>query len=412
MQTVLIILLSIIIIGFLIALHELGHLAFAKLFKVYCFEYAIGMGPKIYSKKGKETTFSLRALPIGGYVSMYGETEDFPDEYAELEIPEERSLLKVAKWKRAFIMSGGILVNFIVAFFIFMIGNTLPYTVINSNVQVIENGVAANLGVKADDIIIAPQKYDDGDEERTYAIFDVVTLNEKEYNVLIYYPDYHDTSLENYFHLIPRDVKKLTNLNQLYTPSEEVSFDVTLTFAKKIEYNEEKEADEYIGQYEVTFPVKTVKAEKGDTYKYEGFDFSLTKQQKRRSFGKVISASGSDWVQSTTAVGRAIITLFTPETFNNIGGVVAIFSQSSSIYANYGWANYIFIWGMISVNLALFNLLPFPGLDGWHLLVVIIEGISRKEISKKFKQVASTVGMIILFTFILFLLVRDIVGFF
>ena len=67
---------------------------------------------------------------------------------------------------------------------------------------------------------------------------------------------------------------------------------------------------------------------------------------------------------------------------------------------------------MISVNLALFNLLPFPGLDGWHLLVVIIEGISRKEISKKFKQVASTVGMIILFTFILFLLVRDIVGFF
>ena len=267
-------------------------------------------------------------------------------------------------------------------------------------------------GVKADDIIIAPQKYDDGDEERTYAIFDVVTLNEKEYNVLIYYPDYHDTSLENYFHLIPRDVKKLTNLNQLYTPSEEVSFDVTLTFAKGIEYNEEKEAYEYIGQYEVTFPVKTVKAEKGDTYKYEGFDFSLTKQQKRRSFGKVISASGSDWVQSTTAVGRAIITLFTPETFNNIGGVVAIFSQSSSIYANYGWANYIFIWGMISVNLALFNLLPFPGLDGWHLLVVIIEGISRKEISKKFKQVASTVGMIFLFTFILFLLVRDIVGFF
>ena len=80
-MVVLYILLFILCLSLLIMVHEAGHLATAKIFKVYCFEYSIGFGPKIFSKKRKngETYFSIRAIPFGGYVSMYGESDTVPE---------------------------------------------------------------------------------------------------------------------------------------------------------------------------------------------------------------------------------------------------------------------------------------------------------------------------------------------
>ena len=75
LMTILYILLFLVFLSILIIIHELGHLAAAKAFNVYCLEYSIGMGPLLFKhkRKGGETQFSLRAIPFGGYVSMYGE---------------------------------------------------------------------------------------------------------------------------------------------------------------------------------------------------------------------------------------------------------------------------------------------------------------------------------------------------
>lgn len=73
MSTIVNIILFVVILGIIVAVHELGHLIFAKRAKILCFEYAIGMGPVLYRKKNKETDFSIRAIPIGGFVSMAGE---------------------------------------------------------------------------------------------------------------------------------------------------------------------------------------------------------------------------------------------------------------------------------------------------------------------------------------------------
>ncbi|MEY3692610.1 MAG: regulator of sigma protease, partial [Bacillota bacterium] len=81
-----------------------------------------------------------------------------------------------------------------------------------------------------------------------------------------------------------------------------------------------------------------------------------------------------------------------------------------SILNNLGLGSYIFIWGLISVNLAVFNLLPFPGLDGWHLLVITIEGIFKKEIPASFKNTISLIGFFILMSLMVFLLIRDILA--
>lgn len=401
-MNILIILLSIFIIGLLIAIHELGHLAFAKMFDVYCFEYAIGFGPKIFQKKGKETVFTLRALPIGGFVSMYGETEDLPEEYEKLEIPKERSLLHVAKWKRVLIMSGGILMNFVVAFLLFVIGNTIPYSQISTKVATSENAVLVSEG----HILIPDRTYDH--IEANYNILSEVEIAGESYYAAIYIHDFNDLSIENYLEFIPTSNLNVTNLDDLYEPKEEMTISLPLTFAESYD----QETQSYVNEYTVTFPLQIVYDDSAGKYKYEGLNFTLTKNVYRRSFSEVIVDSGKDWGHSSLAVGRALVTLFSPETFKNVGGVVAIFQQSTNIFTNYGWGQYIYIWGLISVNLALFNLLPFPGLDGWHLLVIIIEGVTRKEVPKKFKNIATAVGMILLLGLILFITVRDIVGLF
>ena len=97
-------LLAIFLFGILIAIHEFGHFAFAKLFKVKVNEFALGMGPKLISKKKGETTYSLRLLPIGGYVSMEGEDENSSD---------ERAFNNKPAWQRFIIVAAGAILNLI-----------------------------------------------------------------------------------------------------------------------------------------------------------------------------------------------------------------------------------------------------------------------------------------------------------
>ena len=84
----------------LICLHELGHLLVAKKFNVYCAEYSIGMGPLLFKvkKPNQETQFSIRAIPIGGFVSMAGEGSEEIDEMKD--VPKERFLTSIKRWKR------------------------------------------------------------------------------------------------------------------------------------------------------------------------------------------------------------------------------------------------------------------------------------------------------------------------
>ena len=96
------ILLAILFFGFIILSHELGHFTVARLFKVRINEFSIGMGPALFKKKGKETLYSLRLLPIGGYVKMEGEDEDSED---------ERAFCNKKVWQRFLIVLAGAVIN-------------------------------------------------------------------------------------------------------------------------------------------------------------------------------------------------------------------------------------------------------------------------------------------------------------
>lgn len=110
------------IIMTIVVVHEAGHFVAAKIFGVYCHEFSIGMGPKIFSKKFKETTYSLRALPIGGFVKMAGEADSKVEtKVDDTAIPNERLLCNIAKWKQIIVMFAGIFMNFVLAFIIMML---------------------------------------------------------------------------------------------------------------------------------------------------------------------------------------------------------------------------------------------------------------------------------------------------
>jgi regulator of sigma E protease len=111
-----------------------------------------------------------------------------------------------------------------------------------------------------------------------------------------------------------------------------------------------------------------------------------------------------------TLIVTTVAGLFRGQNLDQVGGIVAIFSTTSSILTNLGLGSYIFIWALISVNLAVFNLLPFPGLDGWHLMVITIEGLFRREIPSQWKNVVSFIGFVILMGLMVLLLVRDILA--
>ena len=127
----------------------------------------------------------------------------------------------------------------------------------------------------------------------------------------------------------------------------------------------------------------------------------------RYNFGEAIIKSGETFGEYSVAIVKGIGMLFTPEGIEQVGGMIAIF-QVQQTMMEMGGGYVINLWAMISINLGIMNLLPFPALDGWHFLVIIIEGITRKELPKKFKETMSTIGMILLFGLMIVITCKDI----
>lgn len=123
--------------------------------------------------------------------------------------------------------------------------------------------------------------------------------------------------------------------------------------------------------------------------------------------------AGDALVDGSATVFTVLGNLFVSgDAWNNVGGPLAILTQSAQIIQNYPFSAYIRMWGLISVNLAIFNLIPIPGLDGWQILVAVIEGVSQRKLNAKFKKWASIIGLSLVFGLIIAILVMDVVRLF
>ena len=119
-----------------------------------------------------------------------------------------------------------------------------------------------------------------------------------------------------------------------------------------------------------------------------------------------------DFGDSSSLIVRALGQLFVSQKArDSTGGIIAVAVVSSNTLKNFGFGTFLKFWSIISVNLAIVNLLPFPGLDGWQLLVTIVEGVSRKKIPEKTKNIVSLIGIGLLMLLMILLVFKDLFTF-
>ena len=476
LMTILYILLFLVFLSVLIIVHELGHLAMAKAFKVYCLEYSIGMGPLLFKRKrkGGETQFSIRAIPFGGYVSMYGEGVELPE---GVEVPSERSLNNIKWWKRAIIMVAGVTMNAVLAITFFFISNCIPqqtYDYINQ-ISISETSAAYAAGLRSQDYIKLEnwQYYDDvAGVQRTYFLADIDTTfdgnDSVKYATCFNYANlsYKNTDFANFTYIY--ETKNANDLGGVYLVTYEnggtVRFLLRNETPETIDYASGtwkngsetlKVQDPYQGQYKIQsiekIPMEgklvpdfskyvtptftnanihiTTRVPGEDNKLVDGDVASFNIQQKDGAIssygcslylrtvqlnpGQAFVKSFQDFGESSVLLVRAIGDLFTkPNAWKDTGGIIAVAFETTGVLQNFGFAKFLYVWAFISVNLAVFNLLPFPGLDGWQLLVTFIEAGTRKKIPEKVKNIVSLIGLGLLLLLMGALVVKDIARYF
>ncbi|MCQ2815344.1 MAG: RIP metalloprotease RseP [Bacilli bacterium] len=426
------ILLFILCLSILIVIHELGHLAAAKAFNVYCFDFSIGFGPAFLHKKRKrgETYFSLRCIPLGGFVSMYGESDTVPE---GMEIDPNRSLLAIKKWKRAIIMVAGVLMNCILAIIVFFISEQActQYILYTRQTRVVENGIAYNAGMRTGDVLYCydedgiKEKYNSGfifdiDNAAKLTWHGVAPKDDKTYSVVFdtrTVSSYNAIAYDNFMYVVENGVSEETKAQypMLGNAVNLTNLDKITFFLNRCERDESgklvvDENGRYVRQEVGEVSLKIKRNESGEVIGMDILGLSMFLYDYHNTFPQAIENTFADFGQSATVIFRSIGSLFTdPSNFKNMTGPIGMGVMTTNILQDLGWGKFLYIWGLISVNLAIINILPFPGLDGWHLLVIFVEAVAHKEIPAKVKNTVAAIGLVLLITLMVAIFIKDIV---
>ncbi len=473
LNIILTIVLLIAILGILVSAHEAGHFLFAKIFGVYCGEFSIGFGPKIFSKKRKkgETTFSLRAIPLGGYVSMYSadsqekEAKKNGEEYVSSEeigpnemkdadgnvIPLDRSLERKPLYQRIIIMLAGVTVNFILSF-VFCLIYATAYPQYMSGYRFKSEGITFSketTGIITNDY--GKVSLFSTSEGENYTVGFISSYDES----LAWEEGYVDVtaiaqnssgSVAGYLidnHAVITSIGQKYDVTALYYPKSETKENDLLSCLTFFSNTETLISDSNFNTLGITkmpnMEADSLKLLNGDSlslnvtsieydeenekyvrvshtvtsvYGESGWDFSLIKltpEIVQSTYGERLKYGCEEWVSFFPMIGNALKQLFSFN-FDNIGGVVAMGASISSLTSYMGAGRTFFFYGgLISLNLAILNLLPFPGLDGWQIVVAIVEKVSKKKIPPKVKQTISMIGIGLLMVFAVFIMIKDII---
>lgn len=344
----------------MVVLHELGHYTFGKIFKFKINEFAIGFGPKIFSKTNKKTgeVFSIRPFPLGGFCAFGGEDEESKD---------PRDFNNRPIWQRIIVLFAGAGFNFLSAFIVITIffgayGEYFPVVgevyqhveyIDGDNYQVIENSQQLQKG----DVILAINGED------AYSLLEYNRLSE----------------------LIAKSDDKLSIL--------------VLRNGEKLTLNIEK--NYYLSQ-----------SDSGEVVsKNKGLGMSLGAfSPQKLSAGKAFGHGASFGFDVLRVTGKSLKQVFSGRVSvgESMGGTAtAIFSLAQLVQA--GIPAIIYGFCILSVSIGIMNVMPLPALDGSRILFAIIEGIRRKPLNRKIEGTVHFVGLIVLLALAI---VLDLVHFF
>jgi regulator of sigma E protease len=360
LYTLLKILAAVFVFGIIILVHELGHFVLAKLMGVKVNEFAIGMGPKLLRFGKNETTYSLRAFPIGGFCAMEGE---------DAESHDPRSFGSKKVWRRVLIVIAGVVMNLVLGFVLLLIMLSL---------------------------LIVPEK--DGK-----VLFSSTTIAQLPETASSY-----KTGLragDQILRINGKGVVTDQDIAILMQSDEDGVMDMVVR--RKVDDKNQK-----VKLSDVTFEMKKDK-ENGKQYLI--YDFSV-KGIKRTPLNTITQAAKMEY-SVATLIWRSLGDIVTGKyklnelsgpvgTVDAIGDAVANVTQQADI--RIGLYSLFMMVVLITVNVGIFNLLPLPALDGGRLIFLIFEGIFRHPVNPKYEGMVHAVGLALLLLLMLVVTFSDI----
>ncbi len=345
-MTILYVLLALLMFGLLVVFHELGHFLMARLFGVTINEFSIGMGPRLFSKRDKKhgTEYSLRAFPIGGYVSMAGEDEESEDANA---------FYKKPVWQRILIVIAGPIVNILLGFFLMLI-MVLSTARLATNVvgQFDEGAMSAQHGLALGDEIVMVGKVP------------VHTGNEVVYEIM------NQGVAESAEGVVAIDLTVRRDGEKVYLPG-------------------------------VQFPSQEVEG-----VLFGSVDFKVNGEDK--TVASVVKHTFYRSCSTVKMIVDQIVDLIGGRYgLNAVSGPVGI-TQAVADAAKLGVMNVLYLITVITVNLGVFNLIPFPALDGGRFIFLCWEGITRRPVNKKVEGYINMAGLLLLLALMLVVCCKDI----
>ena len=343
--------LFLIIFSVIVLVHEGGHCVIGKKSGINVIEFSMGLGPTIWGFEKGGTKYSIKALPFGGLCQFEGMN---PDD--EEDVASEHSMLNAPLWSRIATVAAGPVMNFVLAFFLalFVIGSMgYDEPVVDG---VMEGYPAAEAGLMAGDRI--------------------VKIGSK--NIEIY-----------------RDISLYMLLNE--SRSAEITYERNGELHKvTVTPRYDEESERYLfGLYGSS---ERTKGNFIDTIRYSAVEVRYWIEATWKSLGMIFAGRVTmDDVAGPVGVAQTV-------------GDVYDASKSSGIY--YIWINMMELTILLSANLGVMNLLPFPALDGGRLVFLFIELVTRRKVNRSVEAVVHFVGMCVLLVFMAFVMYNDLSKFF
>ena len=345
----------IFVLTILVLVHEFGHFIIAKKMGVKVEEFGIGLPPRLFGIKKGETLYSVNLLPLGGFVKLYGE------EYDELDKKNKnRTFVNKTPWQKTLIILGGVIGNFLLGWFIFSYLVTQGIAVpINKVIieKVTKNSPAQIAGLKEKDIILKLVPYSPQSPQLPLTSPNsLISLTQK----------YAGQKIKL---LVQRNNQQLTiNLTpRINPPVGEGPLGIAIT--SSIEKNYPWYTAPYYGLIEAS----------NITYKI------------------------------ASELGKLLFGLITFQKLNvDVAGPVGIANLAGQAI-KFGGNAFLQFLALLSLNLAIINILPFPALDGGRLVFVLYEGLTKKKPNKNIEKYTNLIGFIMLLSLAALITVNDII---
>ncbi len=409
-----------IILSILIFVHEFGHFLFAKKAGIKVEEFGFGYPPRIFGKKFKGTLYSINWLPLGGFVKLFG--EDFADEGDLKNHKSQNAFFAKSKRARVMVLIAGVLFNFILAVVVFAIVYSFSGIPTETNqvtiLGTVPNSPAEQAGLKSGDII---REFNHQPIKKSDELISLTDTNLGQTITLKIEGSERTVKQTSFkYEVVPGDnlwkiAQKIYQNGYRWVEiakSNNLSNPGLILVGEKLELGDVSKEKKLGGVFEVVLAPRTQSPDGEGPLgviisNMEMKKFPFWQMPFRGAWEGIKEAFG--WsaliIQS---LGKMLADLLTKGIApKDMAGPVGIF-QITGVVAKTGFLNILQFLGVLSVNFAVVNILPFPALDGGRLIFIVYEAIFRRKPKANIEGYTNAIGMSLLILMILVVTFNDV----